>query len=137
MNDMFELIIAQRHILANRRSTIFTVLSVAIAVGVIIMSLGLNEGSLADVIKTTVENSPHITVQPKEDEDYIYLYRTLSGTIQEYPAVLAVSPRLIGEGAARYKDPGGEREFHRHRSGCGRVHIAGSKEDDSAEHHPS
>ncbi|MDD4162205.1 MAG: ABC transporter permease [Methanothrix sp.] len=101
---MFELFIAQRHILANRRSTLFTVLSVAIAVGVIIMSLGLNEGSMADVITTTVESSPHITVEPKEDEDYIYLYRTLTGTIRKYPAVLAVSPRLIGEGAARYKD---------------------------------
>ena len=43
-------------------------------------------------------------MQPKEDEDYIYLYRTLTGTIQEYPAVLAVSPRLRGDGAARNQD---------------------------------
>ncbi|MBN1235182.1 MAG: ABC transporter permease [Methanotrichaceae archaeon] len=101
---MFEIFIAQRHILANRRYTILTLLSVAIAVGVIIMSLALNEGSKADIITTVVENSPHIIVEPKEDEDYIHLHRTLSGTIQKYPEVLAVSPRLIGEGAARYKE---------------------------------
>jgi lipoprotein-releasing system permease protein len=101
---MFEMFIARRHILANRRYTILNLLSVTIAVGVIIMSLAQNEGSRADIITTIVESSPHIIVEPKEDEDYIHLYRTLSATIRKHPGVLSVSPRLIGDGGARYKE---------------------------------
>jgi lipoprotein-releasing system permease protein len=101
---MFELAIAERHILANPKMVLFTVLSVALAVGVIVVLIGLTEGYRVNLIENTVENSPHVTVDPKEDEDYIYLYRTLSAIAQEDPEVLAVSPRLVGRAAAKYKD---------------------------------
>jgi len=101
---MFELAIAERHILANPKMVLFTVLSVALAVGVIVVLIGLTEGYRVNLIENTVENSPHITVDPKEDEDYIRLYRTLSAIVQEYPEVLAASPRLVGRAAAKYKD---------------------------------
>jgi len=101
---MFELSIAERHILGNPRMVLFTVLSVALAVGVIVVLIGLTEGYRENLIENTVENSPHVTVDPKEDEDYIYLYRTLSAIAREDPEVLAVSPRLVGRAAAKYKD---------------------------------
>jgi len=101
---MFELAIAERHILGNPKMVLFTVLSVALAVGVIVVLIGLTEGYRVNLIENTVENSPHITVDPKEDEDYIRLYRTLSAIVQEYPEVLAASPRLVGRAAAKYKD---------------------------------
>jgi lipoprotein-releasing system permease protein len=101
---MFELAIAERHILANPKMVLFTVLSVALAVGVIVVLIGLTEGYKVNLIENTVENSPHVTVDPKEDEDYIYLYRTLSAIAQERPEVLAASPRLVGRAAAKYKD---------------------------------
>jgi lipoprotein-releasing system permease protein len=101
---MFELSIAERHILGNPRMVLFTVLSVALAVGVIVVLIGLTEGYRENLIENTVENSPHVTVDPKEDEDYIYLYRTLSAIAREDPEVLAVSPRLVGRAAANYKD---------------------------------
>ena len=101
---MFELAIAERHILGNPKMVLFTVLSVALAVGVIVVLIGLTEGYRENLIENTVENSPHVTVDPKEDEDYIYLYRTLSAIAEEEPDVLAVSPRLVGRAAAKYKD---------------------------------
>ncbi len=101
---MFELAIAERHILANPKMVLFTVLSVALAVGVIVVLIGLTEGYKVNLIENTVENSPHITVDPKEDEDYIFLYRTLTAIAQEDPEVLAASPRLVGRAAAKYKD---------------------------------
>lgn len=101
---MFELAIAERHIIGNPKMVLFTVLSVALAVGVIVVLIGLTEGYRENLIENTVENSPHITVDPKEDEDYIYLYRTLSAIAEEDPEVLAASPRLVGMAAAKYKD---------------------------------
>jgi lipoprotein-releasing system permease protein len=101
---MFELAIAERHILGNPKMVLFTVLSVALAVGVIVVLIGLTEGYKVNLIENTVENSPHITVDPKEDEDYIFLYRTLTAIAQEDPEVLASSPRLVGRAAAKYKD---------------------------------
>jgi len=101
---MFELTVAERHILANPKMVLFTVLSVALAVGVIIVLIGLTEGYRENLIENTVENSAHVTVDPKEDEDYIRLYRTLTSIAEEYPVVLAVSPRLVGRAAAKYKD---------------------------------
>jgi lipoprotein-releasing system permease protein len=101
---MFELAIAERHILANPKMVLFTVLSVALAVGVIVVLIGLTEGYKVNLIENTVENSPHVTVDPKEDEDYIYLYRTLSAIAEVRPEVLAASPRLVGRAAAKYKD---------------------------------
>lgn len=101
---MYELAIAERHILANPKMVLFTVLSVALAVGVIVVLIGLTEGYRVNLIENSVENSAHITVDPKEDEDYIFLYRTLFAIVQERPEVLAASPRLVGRAAAKYKD---------------------------------
>ena len=101
---MFELAIAERHILGNPKMVLFTVLSVALAVGVVVVLIGLMEGYEENLIENTVENSPHVTVDPKEDEDYIYLYRTLTAIAEEDPEVVAASPRLVGMAAAKYKD---------------------------------
>ena len=99
---MFELDIALRHVTTNRRGTAFTLISVAIAVGIIIMSLGLTEGVRVQIVENTVEKNPHLLVNPKEGESYISMYRTLSDQIKIYPGVSAVSPRLVGQGAARF-----------------------------------
>jgi lipoprotein-releasing system permease protein len=103
-HEMFELVIARRHVVSNRRGTAFTLLSVAIAVGVIIMSLGLTSGVRSQIIESTVEKNPHIIINPKPEENYIYLYRSLDWNLQNQDGVLAVSPRMVGQGAARYKD---------------------------------
>jgi lipoprotein-releasing system permease protein len=101
---MFELDIALRHVATNRRGTAFTMISVAIAVGIIIMSLGLTEGVRVQILENTIEKNPHLIINPKKTESYINMYRTLSETMADYPGVLSVSPRLVGQGAARFQD---------------------------------
>ncbi len=101
---MFELTIAWRHITSSPRMVLFPVLAVALAVMVIAVMMGSMESYREEIISSTVENSPHLTVEPKEGEDYIHLYRTLSGMIWGYPGVEAVSPRLLGMAAAKYRD---------------------------------
>ncbi len=101
---MYEFTIAQRHILRNPKMALFTVAAVTLAVAVIVVLMGLMSGFEDEVIKTTVENNPHIYVQPKPDEKYIYLYRTVSSILRTYPEVEAVSARLGGKAAAKYKD---------------------------------
>ncbi len=100
----FEMAVAARHILSNRRGTAFTLLSVGVAVGVIIMSLGISEGVRAAIVANTVEKNPHLYIEPEPGEDYLHLYRSLSDKIWDYPGVVAVSPRLVGQGAARFRE---------------------------------
>jgi lipoprotein-releasing system permease protein len=101
---MFELDIAARHVVSNRRGTAFTLISVAIAVGIIIMSLGLTAGVRMQIVDNTVEKNPHLIISPKKGENYINMYRTLSDSARMYPGTMAVSPRLVGQGAARFRD---------------------------------
>jgi len=79
-------------------------ISVAIAVGIIIMSLGLTEGVRVQILENTIEKNPHLIINPKKTESYINMYRTLSEMMADYPGVLSVSPRLVGQGAARFQD---------------------------------
>lgn len=101
---MFELEIARRHIVSDPKMVLFTVLAVSLAIGVIVVMMGINEGYKSDLVNSLVENNPHLTVSPKENEDYITLYRTLSGILRTFPQVQAVSPRLLGKAGAKHKD---------------------------------
>jgi ABC-type lipoprotein release transport system permease subunit len=89
---VFELTIARKHITSNPRMVLFAVLSVALAIGVIVVMMGLMEGYRDQIVSSTVENNPHLTIGPKEDEDYISLYRTLSGIVSDYPQVVPSRP---------------------------------------------
>ncbi len=101
---MYEFTVAQSHILRNPKQAFFTIAAVTLAVAIIVVFMGLLGGFEEEIITTTVENNPHIYVQPKSDEKYISLYRTVSAGLWDYPEVEAVSARLIGKAAARYKD---------------------------------
>lgn len=83
---------------------LFTVLAVALAIGVIVVIMGINEGYKSELVNNLVEKNPHLTVSPKENEDYITLYRTLSNILWTFPQVQAASPRLLGKAGAKHKD---------------------------------
>ena len=101
---MYEFTVARSHILRNPKMAFFTIAAVTLAVAVIVVFMGLLGGFEEEIITTTVENNPHIYVQPKSDEKYIYLYRTVSARLWDYPGVEAVSARLVGKAGAKYKD---------------------------------
>jgi len=101
---LFELDVARRHIISDPKMVLFTVLAVALAIGVIVVMMGINEGYKSDLVNSLVEKNPHLTVSPKENEDYITLYRTLSNILWTFPQVQAVSPRILGKAGAKHKD---------------------------------
>jgi lipoprotein-releasing system permease protein len=101
---MYEFTVAKNHILRSPKLALFTVAAVTLSVSIIVVFMGLVGGFEQEIISTTVENNPHIYVQPKPDEKYVYLYRTVSAHLRGYPGVEAVSARLLGKGGARYKD---------------------------------
>ena len=101
---MFELMIASRHIRSRRRQTLFSVMAVALAVAIIIISTSMLSGFVKQIIDITVENQAHITVLPKENEDFIFLYHGLENKIREQEGVIAVSSYYSGDVALQYRD---------------------------------
>ncbi|MDD2615127.1 MAG: ABC transporter permease [Methanosarcina sp.] len=99
----YELFISLRQIRARKFQTILSVGAIALAVMVLTVSQALMVGFTGELYNTTVNKLPHVSVSPKEGEDYIYLYRTLIDEIDKIEEVSAVSPFLTGEASFRFK----------------------------------
>jgi lipoprotein-releasing system permease protein len=101
---MFELDVAARHIRSRRRQTIFSIIAVALAVGIIIVAMSMMSGYTDILIDSAVEKQAHVTILPKENEDYIHLYRGLEKHIYDLEGVVAVSSYFQGEAALQHRD---------------------------------
>lgn len=86
--------IAMRHITTRRRQTILSVLAIGVAVAAVLVFVSLQDGFQGMLFNIIVEDLSHVTVTPKEGDDYIYLYRNLMDRIWSIPGVEAVSPGL-------------------------------------------
>jgi len=100
---MFELDIAMKHIRSRRRQTLFFIVAVGLSVAIIIVSMSMMSGYTSILIDSTIENQAHITVLPKENEDYIYLYRGLENHIHNQEGVEAVSSYFQGDAALQHR----------------------------------
>ena len=100
---MFELDVATRHIRSRRRQTLFSIIAVSLAVGIIIIFMSMMGGYTSILIDSTTENQAHITIMPKEAEDYIHLYHGLENYIYDLEGIVAVSSYFQGEAALQYK----------------------------------
>ena len=78
--------------------------AIALAVAISLTSVSLQDGFQGMLFDIIVEDLPHVTVTPKEGDDYIYLYRSLMDRIWAIPGVVAVSPGLGTEATFTYKD---------------------------------
>jgi lipoprotein-releasing system permease protein len=96
--------IAMRHIKSRRRQTALSVLAIGLAVAISLTSISLQEGFQEMLFNIIVEDLPHVTVSPKEGDDYIYLYKNLIDRIWSIPGVAAVSPGLGTQATFTYKD---------------------------------
>lgn len=102
---MYEFQIARRHIASKQRHTLFSVLSVALAIGMIVALMSMMSGFTEELIQMTVENSAHIVVNPQDDDNgYIHLYQHVVSQIADTEGVTAVSPRLSAQTAISYRD---------------------------------
>jgi lipoprotein-releasing system permease protein len=100
----FELTVVLRHIIYRKRGTILSVAAIALAVAVSLTLVSLQDGFREMLFDIIVEDLPHVTVTPREGDDYIYLYRSLLDRIWAIPGVVAVSPGLGAGATFTYKD---------------------------------
>lgn len=61
-------------------------------------------GFTDEMYSKTVDRMAHVTVEPKEGEDYIHLYRKLTEEITRIDGVVGVSPVIAGAATFRFKD---------------------------------
>ena len=78
--------------------------AIALAVAISLTSVSLQDGFRAMLFDIIVDDLPHVTITPKEGDDYIYLYKNLMDRIWAIPGVVAVSPGLSSEATFTYKD---------------------------------
>jgi len=101
---VYELFIAIRHLTSRRRQTIFSVLAVGLAVMLLMWSQAMMVGFTDEMYSKTVDTMmPHVTVEPQEGKDYIYLYRKLIEDINGIDGVVGISPVLSGPATFDYK----------------------------------
>lgn len=100
----FDLTVAKRHIVHRKRGTLLSVAAIALAVSVSLVSIFMMDGFQDMLFDIIIEDLPHVSVGPKEGEDYIYFHHSLTDRIWSIPGVVAVSASL-GTGATfTYKD---------------------------------
>jgi len=101
---VYELKIALRQVLSRRRQTFFAILAVALAVAVITVMMAMLSGFQGELIKSSIENNPHIVISPQSEGDFIHLYRYTSTQIAEKKGVVAVSPKYLGQAALKHSN---------------------------------
>lgn len=101
---MYELKIALRQVLSRKRQTFFAILAVALAVSVITVMMAMLSGFQGELIKSSIENSPHIVINHQTEGNFIHLYRYTSTQIAEKEGVVAVSPKYLGQAVLKYRN---------------------------------
>lgn len=79
-------------------------LAIGLAVAISLTSVSLQEGFQGMLFNIIVEDLPHVTVSPKEGDDYIYLYQNLIDKASSIPGVAVVSPSLGTTATYTHKD---------------------------------
>jgi len=100
----FEIAVVRRHIAYRRRGTFLSIAAIALAVAISIASVSVQDGVQGMLFDIIVEDLPHVTVTPREGEEYIYLYHSLMERIWAIPGVVAVSSGLRAPATFSYKD---------------------------------
>ena len=100
----YELTVAMRHIIYRKRGTLLSVAAIALAVSISLVSIFMMDGFRDMLFDVIIEDLPHVTVTPKEGDDYIYLYHSLSDRIWDIPGVVAVSASLGTSATFTYKE---------------------------------
>lgn len=84
---LFEFFIALRHIITRRRQTFLSVAAVALAVSISVIFTSLVNGQQHILTDLVEEKLPHVTIEPKQGDDYIHLYKSLLGRIARLPGI--------------------------------------------------
>ena len=96
--------IAIRHIISRRRQTFLSILAVALAVSISVVFTSLVNGQQQILTGLVEEKLPHVTVQPREGEDFIHLYKGLLDRIASLPGVKSSAASLSTAATLSRKD---------------------------------
>ena len=100
----FEIAVVMRHIVYRRRATLLSVAAIALAVAISLLFVSMQDGLKDMLFDVIVEDLPHVTVSPKDGDDYIYLYKSLIERIWLIPGVTVVSPGIWADVTFTYKE---------------------------------
>src|SRR5512137_2132386 len=100
----FELAVVSRHITYRKWRTFLSAGAVALAVAISIVFISIQNGFSDFLFDIVFRFLPHITISPREGEDYIHLYRNIVDTTWALPGVLGVSPTLTATATLAFKD---------------------------------
>ena len=101
---LFEFSVISRHITYRKWRTFLSAGAVALAVAISIVFISIQNGFSDFLFDIVFRFLPHITVSPREGEDYIHLYRNIVDTAWALPGVLGVSPTLTATATLAFKD---------------------------------
>jgi lipoprotein-releasing system permease protein len=101
---LFEFSVVSRHITYRKWRTFLSAGAVALAVAISIVFISIQNGFSDFLFDIVFRFLPHITVSPREGEDYIHLYRNIVDTAWALPGVLGVSPTLTATATLAFKD---------------------------------
>jgi lipoprotein-releasing system permease protein len=96
--------IAIRHIISRRRQTLLSVLAVALAVSISVIFTSLVNGQQQILTGLVEEKLPHITVEPKQGDDFIHLYKSLLDRIASLPGIKSSAASLSTAATLSRKD---------------------------------
>jgi len=97
---MVEFFIAFRHVVERKFQSIFSVLGVAIAVTVFIVSLTVSNGLEKNMINSLLTMSPHILIKNKQ-KSFFENYAQTVNNIKEIKGVKAVIPQINSQSIIR------------------------------------
>ena len=90
------LFLALRHVRRRPLQSILTVAGVAVGVMVLITALALTNGFIDELIESTLQATPHVTLQTFDGSLIVDSPEPLE-VVEEHPEVVAVSPYLGGQ----------------------------------------
>ena len=96
--------IAIRHIISRRRQTLLSVLAVALAVSISVIFTSLVNGQQQILTGLVEEKLPHVTVEPKQGDDFIHLYKGLLDRIASLPGIKSYAASLSTAATLSRKD---------------------------------
>ena len=93
----FVLFLAWRHVRRRGLQSTITVAGVAVGVAVLIVALSLTNGFIDELVTSTLQATPHVTLQPYVVGERLEHDEALRAAIEAQPGVVAVSPFLTGQ----------------------------------------
>jgi lipoprotein-releasing system permease protein len=100
----FETSIAMKHIITRRRQTFLSIMAVALAVSISVIFTSLVNGQQHILTGLVEEKLPHVTIEPKQGDDYIHLYKSLLDRISPLSGVKSSAASLSTTATLSRKD---------------------------------